>query len=48
MSYTTAMLGWQYANALCDALEDPEEDKDKTEKVKALGQEFALMPKLNL
>lgn len=48
MSYTTAMLGWKYANALCDALEDPVEDKDKTEKVKELGQEFALMSKLNL
>lgn len=46
MSYTTDMLGWKYANALCDTLEDP--DEDKTENVKALGQEFALMSKLNL
>lgn len=46
MSYTTDMLGWQYANALCDALEDP--DEDKTENVKALEQEFVLMSKLNL
>lgn len=29
MSYTTDMLGWKYANALCDALEDPDEDKTK-------------------
>lgn len=40
------MLGWKYANALCDTLEDP--DEDKTENVKALRQEFALMSKLNL